>query len=145
MDVARGKSAGDAGGERQGDRERRGGALRHVLERGYSMHGPTAVVTAARAQIHCAGRAPGHHKSLDWCLGLSARSLVLDGQQHSALGALLSPLWGGVGGGGRAFLSQEVPPSSHRTTPSPPLPHKGGGSRLSLRLTLIPFAGHTPY
>ncbi len=52
MDVARGETADDAAGERQGNGERRGGALRHVLERGYPMHGPIAVVTAARAQIH---------------------------------------------------------------------------------------------
>src|SRR5262249_25463505 len=52
MNITCGEPADDAGGERQGDRERRGDALRHVLERGYSMHGPTAVVTAARVQIH---------------------------------------------------------------------------------------------
>src|SRR5262249_32762755 len=57
MNVARGETAGDAAGERQGNRERRGGALRHLLEGGYSMHGPIAVVTGARAQIHCGGRA----------------------------------------------------------------------------------------
>src|SRR5262249_13965016 len=34
MDVARGKTAGDAGGERRGDRERRGEALRQALEDG---------------------------------------------------------------------------------------------------------------
>jgi hypothetical protein len=57
MDVARGETADDAAGERQGNGERRGGALRHVLERGYPMHGPIAVVTAARAQIHHQQRA----------------------------------------------------------------------------------------
>ena len=57
MDAARGETADDAAGERQGDGERRGGALRHVLEPGYAMHGPIAVVTAARAQIHHQPRA----------------------------------------------------------------------------------------
>src|SRR5215472_17775446 len=42
---------------------------------------------------------------------------------HRALGALPSPLWGGVGGGG--------PSADHRTTPTPALradpPHKGEG------------------
>src|SRR5258708_28320724 len=41
--------------------------------------------------------------------------------------------WGGVRGGGSAILSQVAPPLSRRATPSPPLPHKGGGSRPSLR------------
>src|SRR5262249_55711026 len=57
MDVARGKSASDAGGERRRDRERGDDVLRHALERVYSVHGAMAVVTAPRAQIHCAGRA----------------------------------------------------------------------------------------
>src|SRR5262249_1323801 len=45
------------------------------------------------------------------------------------LGGLPSPLWGGVGGGGSSWrtpLAQQLRP------PSPPLPHKGGGSRPSL-------------
>src|SRR5712691_2775427 len=57
MDVARGETADNAAGERQGNGERRGGALRHMLEGGYPMHGPIAVVTAARAQIHHQPRA----------------------------------------------------------------------------------------
>src|SRR5262245_9845599 len=44
-------------------------------------------------------------------------------KHHRALGALPSPLWGGVGGGG--------PSADHRTTPTPTLradpPHKGEG------------------
>src|SRR5262245_53573808 len=49
------------------------------------------------------------------------------------LDALPSPLWGGAGGGGRAVLSQVAPSlSSRRTTPSPPVPHKGGGSAPSV-------------
>src|SRR5262249_4378549 len=36
---ARGKPAGGAGGERRGDRERRGEALRQALEDGRSVHG----------------------------------------------------------------------------------------------------------
>src|SRR6516162_10954274 len=38
---------------------------------------------------------------------------------YRALGVLPSPLWGGVGGGGSAILSQVAPASSHRTTPTP--------------------------
>src|SRR5262249_59534454 len=56
-EVGGGTPAGDAGRERRRDRERGGEALRHALERGYSVHGAMAVVTAPRAQIHCAGRA----------------------------------------------------------------------------------------
>jgi hypothetical protein len=74
-------------------------------------------------------------------------------KHHRALGALPSPTkprpagvwslynlpeagkpaagWGGVGGGGRAILSQVAPSLSHRTTPTPALradpPHKGEG------------------
>src|SRR5215831_9693223 len=53
-------------------------------------------------------------------------------RRHRALGALPSPLWGGVGGGG--------PSADHRATPTPALradpPHKGeGGDRV--RRTLI--------
>src|SRR6266487_616102 len=55
MHVTRGEAPGDARGERRDDREGRGEALRHALENGHPMH--DAVVTAARAQIHCARRA----------------------------------------------------------------------------------------
>src|SRR5260370_39762967 len=51
-------------------------------------------------------------------------------------GGLPSPLWGGVGGGGRegeAPALRIVPP------PSPALPHKGGGSRPSVPPALTPF------
>src|SRR5438445_4765203 len=61
------------------------------------------------------------------------------------LGVLPSPLWGGVGGGGRAIPAQVAPSLSHRTTPTPAQrsqacagcaslpacadpPHKGEGS-----------------
>src|SRR5262249_50328506 len=51
--------------------------------------------------------------------------------RYRRLGALPSPLWGGVGGGGSAIPSQVAPSSSHRTTPTPALradpPHKGEG------------------
>src|SRR5262249_5134008 len=46
-----------------------------------------------------------------------------------------SPLWGGVRGGGRCVRRCScitAPP------PSPPLPHKGGGSRPSLSRVLAP-------
>src|SRR5262249_59476748 len=56
MDMAGGDPACDAGRKRRRDRERGGEVLRHALEGGYSVHGAIAVVTAARAQIHCAGR-----------------------------------------------------------------------------------------
>src|SRR5260370_29187000 len=46
-----------------------------------------------------------------------------------ALGALPSPLWGGVGGGGREIRALSV---RHALPPSPALPHKGGGSTLRL-------------
>src|SRR2546427_6269005 len=50
---------------------------------------------------------------------------------YRALGALPSPLWGGVGGGGSAIPAQVAPSPSHRTTPTPALradpPHKGEG------------------
>src|SRR5947208_3554318 len=44
------------------------------------------------------------------------------------LGVLPSPLWGGVGGGGRSLWTQLA---QQQRPPSPPLPHKGGGSRPS--------------
>src|SRR5262245_49062768 len=43
-----------------------------------------------------------------------------------ALGAFPSPLWGGVRGGGRCVRQRRRITAS---PPSPPLPHKGGGSR----------------
>src|SRR5262249_37407393 len=43
-----------------------------------------------------------------------------------ALDALPSPLWGGVGGGGRAVCSQLASLSSHRATPLPTPPPQGG-------------------
>src|SRR6266576_1004219 len=55
MHVTRGEAPSDARGERRDDREGRGEALRHALENGHPMH--DAVVTAVRAQIHCARRA----------------------------------------------------------------------------------------
>ena len=45
--------------------------------------------------------------------------------------ALPSPLWGGVGGGGRSWLAQSV---KQPLPPTPPHPHKGGGSTPRLRL-----------
>src|SRR5712691_8758673 len=54
----------------------------------------------------------------------------------STLGVLPSPLWGGVGGGGREMEASTLPNAS---PPSPTLPHKGGGSRPSLPLALIPL------
>src|SRR6202040_1902217 len=52
----------------------------------------------------------------------------------SKLGALPSPLWGGVGGGGRGIWPPRCKP--RHDPPSPTLPHKGGGSRQSLRRLL---------
>src|SRR5262249_17143266 len=57
------------------------------------------------------------------CIPLPAYSVRFP---RHALGVFPSPLWGGVRGGGRCFGAMSV---HHRTTPSPPLPHKGGGSR----------------
>src|SRR5262245_52961008 len=75
-----------------------------------------------------------------WALSARTRSFVLEALQHRALGALPSPLWGGVGGGGSAILSQVAPPYLAASPPSPTLPHKGGGgSRPSWPLVLIPF------
>src|SRR5947209_11888644 len=39
--------------------------------------------------------------------------------------AIPLPLWGGVGGGGRSWLTRFV---QQQLPPSPALPHKGGGS-----------------
>src|SRR5262245_60873525 len=80
-----------------------------------------------------------------------ACSFVLEARWRHMLGVLPSPLWGGVWGGGRAIFRRwrrrhlTVPP------PSPPLPHKGGGSRpsvprvsplaLSVRVERWPIAG----
>src|SRR5207247_8659712 len=50
---------------------------------------------------------------------------------------LPSPLWGGVGGGGRSLARVRCP---YELPPSPALPHKGGGSTPRLPLRLIPFA-----
>src|SRR5437660_3473004 len=55
---------------------------------------------------------------------------------YRILGALPSPLWGGVGGGG--------PSADHRTTPTPALradpPHKGEGKDRVRRLHQYQFA-----
>src|SRR5262245_46786408 len=51
---------------------------------------------------------------------------VLEAQGARALGALPSPLWGGVGGGDSAILSQVAPPLSRRITPLPNPPPQGG-------------------
>src|SRR5215831_20934070 len=48
-------------------------------------------------------------------------------------GVLPSPLWGGVGGGGRAILAQVAPSSSHRITPLPSPPPQGGREQTSAR------------
>jgi hypothetical protein len=64
-----------------------------------------------------------------------AVSFGLDAERCRGLGVLPSPLWGGVGGGGRSVGHQScftAPP------PSPPLPHKGGGSRPSLLRAITP-------
>src|SRR5262245_32473165 len=62
---------------------------------------------------------------------LLQRILFLTQTCYRMLGALPSPLWGGVGGGGSAIPAQVAPASSHRTTPTPALradpPHKGEG------------------
>src|SRR6476646_8069210 len=55
---------------------------------------------------------------------------------------LPSPLWGGVGGGGRGWRTQLAP---QLRPPSPALPHKGGGSRLSLPIELIPLQRNRIY
>src|SRR4051794_41119108 len=54
-----------------------------------------------------------------------------------ALGVLPSPLWGGVGGGGSSWRTHLV---KQQRPPSPPLPHKGGGSRPSLPLERSPIS-----
>src|SRR5580704_8355443 len=54
----------------------------------------------------------------------------------SANGLLPSPLWGGVGGGGRGIRQHFC---QNSRPPSPALPHKGGGSRLSLQRALSTF------
>src|ERR1700730_11328579 len=51
----------------------------------------------------------------------------------SKLSVLPSPLWGGVEGGGRGISPPTV---RNAPPPSPTLPHKGGGSRPSLRRVL---------
>src|SRR5262245_38166262 len=59
---------------------------------------------------------------------------------HRALGALPSPLWGGVGGGG--------PSADHRTTPTPALradpPHKGEGKTEFVARAVAPSASASP-
>src|SRR6516162_3562649 len=63
---------------------------------------------------------------------------------YRALGALPSPLWGGVGGGGSAIPAQVAPASSHRTTPTPALradpPHKGEGKMEFVARAVAPSA-----
>ncbi len=46
------------------------------------------------------------------------------------------PCGGGVGGGGRSWRR---PLAQQQGPPSPPLPHKGGGSRPSPPHALVPF------
>src|SRR5258706_8231784 len=54
------------------------------------------------------------------------RILFLTQTCYRMLGVLPSPLWGGVGGGGRAIPAQVAPLSFHRTTPLPTPPPQGG-------------------
>src|SRR5215475_15171414 len=49
-------------------------------------------------------------------------------ESRRLLGALPSPLWGGVGGGGRAIMQTWRDRHLTASPPSPTLPHKGGGS-----------------
>src|SRR5262249_49093593 len=66
------------------------------------------------------------------------RFVVLDALHCRALGALSSPLWGGVGGGGSAILRWWCHRDLTAPPPSPSLPHKGGGSRPSLPVSMTP-------
>src|SRR5262249_41113639 len=63
----------------------------------------------------------------------AARSVLvnLNLNRCSSLGALPSPLWGGVGGGGGAMFLRWRHPHLAASPPSPALPHKGGGSTPS--------------
>src|SRR6266566_4414249 len=54
------------------------------------------------------------------------RNELLFAKTRRGFGGLPSPLWGGVGGGGRATPLQMVRPLSHRTTPLPTPPPQGG-------------------
>src|SRR5262249_20615495 len=51
------------------------------------------------------------------------------------LGALPSPLWGGVGGGGPAILSQVAPGTRNRITPLPNPPPQGGREYIECAAT----------
>src|SRR5262245_4652225 len=51
-------------------------------------------------------------------------------QQSRKLGALPSPLWGGVGGGGSAILSQVAPETRKRMTPITHTPPQGRRARV---------------
>ena len=73
-------------------------------------------------------------------LEISACPDRLDARQRRTLGDLPSPLWGGVGGGGSSWRTHLV---KQLLPPSPPLPHKGGGSRPRLPHELIPFQRDT--
>src|SRR5262245_51532884 len=64
---------------------------------------------------------------------------MLPHDYRRALGVLPSPLWGGVGGGGRCVRQR----SCVTALPlSPALPHKGGGRRPSLLLPLAFLREH---
>src|SRR5262249_38803928 len=58
-------------------------------------------------------------------------------QQSRKLGALPSPLWGGVGGGGSAILSQVAPETRNRITPLPNPPPQGGREHIESAATRV--------
>jgi hypothetical protein len=64
------------------------------------------------------------------------RAAIGFSQRRHAFGVFPSPLWGGVRGGGRCVGQDRCIPAP---PPSPTLPHKGGGSKLSLPRVLTPF------
>src|SRR5215470_7863525 len=73
---------------------------------------------AANNPERCVGR------RIDWRIG----ALISHGREvkvRRCSGLLPSPLWGGVGGGGRAELALLC---SKARAPTPFLPHRGGGS-----------------
>src|SRR6266498_4692674 len=102
-----------------------------------AMTGGTARMLSRRATPASQSRLPAIQTSR---MALPAAAFVRrfysKARWRRVLGGLPSPLWGGAGGGGQYWGTRFAP---QQRPPSPPLPHKGGGSRPSSLRAMIPL------